>query len=150
MALQGITPPDLETLLQRQLFACTRKSLQDHLEQLVTLKWLQHSPQHTGRSKHYLRVKQFPTQNQPDQHSFSDCLTASELANLAQAVNMLSFLDPRLAPISNQLAEQVLEQVNNCERCQQNEHTCPVPARKPIQRWQVKEIFWLKPNQNAR
>lgn len=110
---QAIAVADIELLLQRRLFACTRKSLQDHLEQLVNLNWLQHSPEHTGRSKHYLRVESFPFQLQPDQHSISDYVTANELANLSQAVSMLSFLDPRLAPIANQLADQVFEQAYN-------------------------------------
>lgn len=103
----SICDADLDKLLKERLFAQTRKSLQDHLDHLETLGLLKLAPSEFNRSKNYCRVKVLPGFDEPKNLGLSSNFTTSDLADLAQALDMLSFLDPKLSPLAEQISEQV-------------------------------------------
>lgn len=87
----AIADVTLDDLLQRRLFAVTRRSLYADLQILVELGWLKR------RGQHYYRVQEFPT-----------CPTnqLSESASARASAYALNFLHPDLATIAHSHSQQ--------------------------------------------
>ena len=95
-----------EDLLKERLFAQVRKSLQSDLDLLVSWGWLQRVPSETGRSKHYRRVEVLPIPNKPENFDSESSLTTKEQVYIAETLEMISFLDPNLPVLAEQISEQ--------------------------------------------
>jgi len=100
----SISDSDLKKLLHERLFAQVRKSLQSDLDLLVDLNWLQRVPHSTGRSKNYRRVQVLPISEQPDNQIYNSKLTPQEQVYLAETLEMVSFLDPTIPFLTEQIS----------------------------------------------
>lgn len=105
---QEISIPDseLDKLQKERLFAQVRKSLQSDFELLFSRGWLQKISQTTSRSKQYSRVSELPISKELDDGSL---FNHEAQAYVADTLEMVSFLDPNLPLIVEQISAQARE-----------------------------------------
>jgi CRISPR-associated protein (TIGR03985 family) len=100
--------------LQERLFAKTRRTLQNDINFLQEKKCLKIAKPLYGKLNEIYLVEKLPdwveenptaeTQSNP---ALFPGLSPTELADLAQALDMLAFLDPKLEPIAERISEEV-------------------------------------------
>jgi CRISPR-associated protein (TIGR03985 family) len=110
----NISNYDIEQLLEERLFAQVRKSLQSDFDLLVSRNWLQQLTDPIGRSKQYRRVEKIPSifdrvENAGLEHN----LTTQDRDYVASTLGRLSFLDPSLPVLAEQISEEELDYDNN-------------------------------------
>ncbi|MBO3458998.1 TIGR03985 family CRISPR-associated protein [Aetokthonos hydrillicola Thurmond2011] len=104
----------IQLILKDRLFAKTRKTLQNDINFLKDKKCLQFQYSVSKRQNQIYQLNELPSWIvEEDPHSGSGKpnipggLNPTELADLAQALDMLTFLDPKLAPIADQISHEV-------------------------------------------
>lgn len=102
LAAINVAPTDVEEVLAARLFALTRRSLQTYFDRLVSLNYLELEPSAAKKSKRYCRKTTLPQVNNCEL-SLDSNFTPTEKADLAQALDMLAFLNPQLSAIAEQI-----------------------------------------------
>jgi CRISPR-associated protein (TIGR03985 family) len=110
----AISKQVFQQILKERLFAKTRRTLQNDINFLKDREWIQFEYSLSKRQNEIYQVKQLPSwfaegSSQPTQEepNFLGGLNPTELADLAQALDMLTFLDPKLAPIADRISQEV-------------------------------------------
>lgn len=107
LAAINVARADLDEILAARLFALTRKSLQTYFDRLVNLNYLQLEPSAARKSKPYCRKAILPEVDTSANLSLASDFTPTDRVYLAQTVDMLSFLNPQLSAIAEQISPQV-------------------------------------------
>ncbi|WP_460204448.1 TIGR03985 family CRISPR-associated protein [Scytonema sp. NUACC21] len=105
----------LQQVLKEPLFAKTRKTLQNDINFLKEKHCLKLEYSLSKKQNVLERVEKLPhwileeiPQPQTEDYVMSNLnLNTTELADLAQALDMIAFLDPKLAPIANKISLEV-------------------------------------------
>lgn len=105
-----IARSQLDKVLQERLFAQVRKSLQSDFDLLVDRHYLQKLTIQSGRSKKYSRVEFLPTFDAIENFHANNFWTLKEQAYIAETLDMISYIDPSLLPLAEQIAEQISQQ----------------------------------------
>lgn len=110
----AISEQVFQQILKERLFAKTRKTLQNDINFLKDKECIQFQDSISKRQNEIYQVEQLPSwiveeppQSTQEEPHFLGGLNPTELADLAQALDMLTFLDPKLAPIANRISQEV-------------------------------------------
>ncbi|PLZ91814.1 TIGR03985 family CRISPR-associated protein [Fischerella thermalis] len=109
-----ISPQTVTKVTRDRLFAKVRKSLQADINALIAKGCLKCETSLFQKQNIIYRVDKLPdwlcpklTKKPINSNGFYPELNHTEMADLAQALDMLSFLDPKLAPIADKISEEV-------------------------------------------
>lgn len=109
-----ISPKTVTKVISDRLFAKVRKSLQADINALIAKGCLKCETSVFQKQNIIYRVDKLPdwlctrvTKKPTNSTEIFPELTSTEMADLAQALDMLSFLDPKLAPIADKISEEV-------------------------------------------
>lgn len=108
-----LSPSTITKVLQDRLFAKVRKTIQADINFLIAKDCLKSETLPSQKQNLIYLVEKLPdwifatVSKQANSTTLFPELNSTELANLAQALDMLSFLDPKLAPIAEKLSPEV-------------------------------------------
>ncbi len=109
-----ISPQTVTKVIRHRLFAKVRKSLQADINALISKGCLKCETSLFQKQNIIYRVDKLPdwlctkvAKKPIDSSGVFPELNPTEMADLAQALDMLSFLDPKLAPIADKISEEV-------------------------------------------
>ncbi|MBD2359521.1 TIGR03985 family CRISPR-associated protein [Tolypothrix sp. FACHB-123] len=109
-----ISQQTVNKVIRDRLFAKVRKSLQADINALIAKECLKYETSLFPRQNIIYRVDKLPdwlastvAKKPINSHGSFPGLNSTEMADLAQALDMLSFLDPKLAPIADKISGEV-------------------------------------------
>lgn len=157
--LTGINQQQLEKILQEHPFATVHRSLRDDLKQLIKLGWLQSAAQ--GKYQ-CLAIEELPTPPIPPTTSASlpsnylSQLTEKQTWELLRVLESVSFVQPNLSSIINQLWEQITDNSSSKQQLHNQEpppriflhldYILSKPMQDQVDNYQEQiEQLWHKP-----